>query len=382
MAAVQIPVIPIVGEMVRAHPGTISLGQGVVHYPPPVPAVAAVADFFHTPANHLYGPTDGIPELREALRVKLERENGIAVGPDQRVVVTAGGNMAFMNAVLAILDAGDEVILPLPYYFNHPMAIAMAGARAVGVSTGLGFRLDPESIRRAITPATRAVVTVSPNNPTGAVYSEAALREVNEICRRAGIYHISDEAYEYFTYGTARHFSPGAGRGRAEHTLSLFSFSKSYGFAGWRIGYMVVPEHLAPSIAKVQDTIVICPPTISQHAAVGALGGGAAYRDAKIRGIAETRQIVLRELEAIHSRCEVCPADGALYFLLRVDTEQPAMTVVERLIREHGVAVIPGTAFGLHDGCYLRVSFGSLERDSIADGIGRLVRGLRAILAS
>jgi aspartate/methionine/tyrosine aminotransferase len=128
MAAVQIPVIPIVGEMVRAHPGTISLGQGVVHYPPPVPAVAAVADFFHTPANHLYGPTDGIPELREALRVKLERENGIAVGPDQRVVVTAGGNMAFMNAVLAILDAGDEVILPLPYYFNHPMAIAMAGS--------------------------------------------------------------------------------------------------------------------------------------------------------------------------------------------------------------------------------------------------------------
>jgi aspartate/methionine/tyrosine aminotransferase len=382
MAAVQVPVIPIVGEMVRAHPGTISLGQGVVHYPPPEPAVAAVTNFFHTPANHLYGPTDGIPELREALRVKLERENGIAIGPDQRVVVTAGGNMAFMNAVLATLDVEDEVILPLPYYFNHEMAITMAGGRAVAVPTSPGFQLDPESIRRAITPATRAVVTVSPNNPTGAVYSEAALREVNEICRRAGIYHVSDEAYEYFTYGAARHFSPGAVRGSAEHTLSLFSFSKSYGFAGWRIGYMVVPEHLAPAIAKIQDTIVICPPTISQHAAVGALRGGAAYRDAKIWGIAETRQIVAQELEAIHSRCEVCPADGALYFLLRIDTELPAMAVVEQLIRKYGVAVIPGSAFGLHDGCYLRVSFGSLERDTVADGVGRLVRGLRAILAN
>jgi aspartate/methionine/tyrosine aminotransferase len=381
MAGVQSPIIPVVAAMVRAHPGTISLGQGVVHYPPPDQAAAAVAEFFRVPANHLYGPVEGIPELREALRVKLEEENGIVVGADQRVVVTAGGNMAFMNAVLAILDAGDEVILPLPYYFNHEMAVVMAGARPVTVPAGPGFRLDPERIRRAITPATRAVVTVSPNNPTGVVYGEADLQEVNQICRRAGIYHISDEAYEYFTYGSARHFSPGAVRGSAEHTLSLFSFSHSYGFAGWRIGYMVVPEHLTAAIAKIQDTIVICPPIISQHAAVGALRGGAAYRDERIRGIAETRRIVLRELDAIHERCEVCPADGALYFLLRVRTELPAMAVVERLIREHGVAVIPGTTFGLDDGCYLRVSFGSLERATVADGVGRLVRGLRAILA-
>jgi aspartate/methionine/tyrosine aminotransferase len=381
MAAVQSPIIPIVGELIRMHPGTISLAQGVVHYPPPPHALDALASCVQSPATHLYGPVRGIPELRNVLRIKLEQENDLAIGSDRRIFVTAGGNMAFMNSVLAILGEGDEVILPVPYYFNHEMAVTMVGARAVTVPTGPGFRLDPESIRRAITPATRAVVTVSPNNPSGAVYSEASLRQVNEICRRAGIYHISDEAYEYFTFHDARHFSPGAIRGSAEHSISLFSFSKSYGFAGWRIGYMVVPEHLEDSIAKIQDTLVICPPIVSQHAAIGALEGGKAYRREKIARIAETREIVRAELEAIHDRVTVCPADGALYFLLRVGTELPSITMVERLVKEHGVAVVPGTTFGLVEECYLRVSFGALERTTVASGVGRLARGLRAILA-
>jgi aspartate/methionine/tyrosine aminotransferase len=380
MAAVQSPIIPIVGELVRRHPGTISLGQGVVHYGPPPQAIEAYSRFLQAPGSHKYGPVDGIPELREALRIKLEQENGIEIGAASRVFVTAGGNMAFMNAVLAILDAGDEVVLLVPYYFNHDMAVTLAGGRAVTVPVGSGFQLDPERIRRALTPATRAVVTVSPNNPTGAVYREAALRAVNELCREAGIYHISDEAYEHFTYRGVRHFSPGSIAGSAAHTISLFSFSKTYGFASWRIGYMVVPEQLADAIAKIQDTNLICPPVVSQHAAIGALQAGEPFRRQKIGGIAEARELVLAELEALGERVTVCPADGALYFLLRVDTRLPAMTLVERLIREHGVAVIPGTTFGLHEGCYLRVSFGALEREHVAAGIGRLVTGLRAIL--
>lgn len=379
MAAVQDPVIPIVGELVRSHPGTISLGQGVVHYGPPEQSIAAISRFLADPQNHKYGPVDGIPELREALRAKLSAENGIAVDDGSRVIVTAGGNMAFMNAVLAILDEGDEAILPVPYYFNHEMAVAIAGARAVAVPAGPGFQLDPDRIRDAITPHTRAVVTVSPNNPTGAVYPESALREVNEICRDAGIYHINDEAYEYFTYGDARHFSPRSIDGSARHTIALYSFSKTYGFASWRIGYMVVPGHLADPIAKIQDTNLICPPVVSQYAALAALSAGEPFRREKIGGIERTRELVLDALSDLGDRCTVCPADGALYFLLHVHGDLPPMTIVDRLVREHGVAAIPGTTFGL-EGCYLRVSFGALDRDTVAEGIGRFVRGMKGVL--
>ena len=127
-----------------------------------------------------------------------------------RVVVTAGGNLAFMNAVLAIADPGDEFIFPVPFYFNHEMAVDIANCRAVPVKTTREYQLDLDAIANAITPRTRAVVTVSPNNPTGAVYPEAALRAVNALCRDRGIFHIHDEAYEYFTYEGTPHFSPGS----------------------------------------------------------------------------------------------------------------------------------------------------------------------------
>ena len=381
MEAVQSPIIPVVGDWIRSCPGTISLGQGVVYYGPPEEAFEALARFSRNPQNK-YGPVDGVPELRDAIARKLAAENGIEVGDTQRIVVTAGGNMAFMNAVLAIVDVGDEVILPSPFYFNHAMAITMAGANVVTAPTGHDFQLDPESIRRAITPRTRAVVTVSPNNPTGAVYREEALAEVNDLCRRAGIYHVSDEAYEYFTYGDARHFSPGSLPRTDRHTISLYSLSKAYGFASWRVGYMVIPDHLAEAVAKIQDTIVICPALVSQYAAVGALRAGVDYCREMKRSIADTRRIVLHELSAIDDLATVYRADGALYFVLRVHTDLPDVTLAERLVREHGVAVIPGSTFGMNDGCYLRVSYGALDGDTVAEGIGRLVRGVRAIVAA
>jgi aspartate/methionine/tyrosine aminotransferase len=204
MQAVQSPIIPVVGELIKSHPGTISLGQGVVHYGPPKEAIEQLNRFLAEPENHKYKLVQGIPPLLEILRAKLESENGIQLGESNALIVTAGGNMAFMNAVLAITDPGDEVILQTPYYFNHEMAIVMAGCQPVLVPTDENYQLRPDAIREGITPRTRAVVTISPNNPTGAVYSEQALREVNAICRDRGICHVHDEAYEYFTYDGAR----------------------------------------------------------------------------------------------------------------------------------------------------------------------------------
>jgi aspartate/methionine/tyrosine aminotransferase len=379
MDAVQAPIIPIVGEWIRQTPGTISLGQGMVAYGPPPEALDAIPRFLSSPDAHGYGPVEGTPELVGALEAKLTRENGFDLSKS-RVVVTAGGNMAFVNAVLAVADQGDEVILQTPFYFNHEMAIVMAGCRAVAVPTDHRYQLQVDRIRDAITPRTRAVVTISPNNPTGAVYSAEDLQAVNELCAAHGLWHIHDEVYEYFTYGAARHVSPGAAPGASAHTISLFSLSKAYGFASWRIGYMVIPDTLWMAANKIQDTLLICPPHVSQAAAVGALAAGRPYCDRHVRTLAAVRQRVLARLAEIGDLCEAPSADGAFYCLLRVRAAMPAMTLAERLTREHRVATTPGTAFGLEKGCYLRVSYGALAPETVEEGMGRLVTGLRALV--
>jgi aspartate/methionine/tyrosine aminotransferase len=380
MQAVQSPIIPVIAELIRTNPGTISLGQGVVHWGPPPQAAERIAGFLADSENHKYKAVEGIPELRQALERKLASENGIDVAKGSRVVVTAGGNMAFFNALLAIADPGDEIILLTPYYFNHEMAVAMLNCRAVLVPLDDNYQIDVDAVRRSITPRTRAIVTISPNNPSGAVYSRAALTEINELCRERGVYHISDEAYEYFVYDGAEHFSPGSLRGAAGHTISLYSLSKAYGFASWRVGYMVIPEPLTVAVRKAQDTILICPPVISQVAAVGAMATGLAFCRPQLQRMARVRQRVLEELEAVRDFCKIPAARGAFYFLLHVDTPLDSMTVAERLIREFGVAVIPGTTFGMDRACYLRVAYGALAADTISEGIGRLVRGLKSIV--
>ena len=380
MQAVQSPLIPIVGELIRSNPGTISLGQGVVYYDPPPEAIARLPEFLANPENHKYKAIEGIPPLLSAIEAKLKTDNNVEIQGQYRIVVTAGSNMAFMNAILAITCPGDEIIIQTPYYFNHEMAIIMASCRPVLVATDENYQLRPDAIADTITEKTRAVVTISPNNPTGAVYSEETLREVNQMCRDKGIYHISDEAYEYFTYNGIKHVSPGAFPGSSEHTLSLYSLSKAYGFASWRIGYMVIPQHLFSALMKIQDTILICAPVISQYAALGALQVGASYCKEKIGAIASVRQLALDALKGLDGLSTIAPANGAFYFFLKVDTQLGAFELVEQLIREHRVAVMPGTTFGMKDGCYLRVAYGALQKDTVAEGVERLVRGIKTIL--
>jgi aspartate/methionine/tyrosine aminotransferase len=380
MDAVQAPIVAVVGDLIRQVPGTISLGQGVVHFAPPPAALNLAREAMADPDTHAYQDGAGTPALLGAIEHKLQRDNGIDLARGSRVVVTAGGNMAFQHAVLAITNPGDEVILPVPFYFNHEMAIQIAGCTPVRVPTDERYQLDIDAITAAVTPRTRAIVTVSPNNPTGAVYPEEPLRAISRLCRERGLYHISDEVYEYFTYGSTRHVSPGAFEGAHPYTISMFSLSKAYGFAGWRIGYMAYPEALEPAIAKVQDTILVCPPVISQVAAVAAMDVGPAYCRRHLGALSEIRDIVGAELRALEPLCTVPPADGAFYCFIRVNAAADPMTIAERLIREHRVAVIPGTAFGATEGCYFRVAYGALQKETVAEGIGRLVGGLRTLL--
>jgi aspartate/methionine/tyrosine aminotransferase len=378
--AIQSPVIPDVAALIRANPGTISLGQGVVHYGPPPQSFAAIAGFGSQAAEHHYRAAGGLPELQEMLRQKLEKENGIHLGEDQVLMVTAGSNMGFCHALMAIADPGDEIVMMSPFYFNHEMAVVMANCRPVLVPTDERYQLRLDAIAAAIGPRTRAVVTISPNNPSGAVYDPEDLKAVNELCRQRAVYHFADEAYEYFTYGGARHFSPGSLPDSAGHTISLFSFSKAYGMANWRVGYLVAPRHLLRALEKIQDTVLICPPVISQLAAVGALVAGPQYCRAFTTTLANVRRACLERLGELGGRCQVPPAEGAFYLLARLRTQMPAMQLVDRLVREHRVAVIPGTAFGLQEPCYLRIAYGALQPDTVAQGMDRLVSGLGQLL--
>jgi aspartate/methionine/tyrosine aminotransferase len=385
LEVVQSPIIPVLADLLRAHPSALSLGQGIVGYAPPPTVAERLAAVGADPALHRYQPVAGLPALLAALAEWMARRYGVPVGPahGNRLLVTAGGNNAFYAALLAATEPGDEVILPTPYYFNHEMAVTMAGCRPVPVPTDAAYQLDPDALATAVTSRTRVIVTVSPNNPTGAVYPASTLRAVNTLCAARGLYHFSDEAYAEFVHEGPPHHAPASDPGTAGHTVSLHSFSKAFGFAGWRIGWLVCPAALEPALRKIQDTLLICPPVISQHAALGALAAGPEWIASQLGPLRGNRACLRQGLAALVAEgiCTLPPAAGAFYFLPDLRTALAPLTVAERLIREHGVAVVPGSAFGCADGCRLRLAYGALPPDRAAEAVARLAGGLRALAA-
>lgn len=376
--SVQTPVIPTVGQWITEHPGTISLGQGIVHYPPPPGVSAAVAAAAEQLPVSRYCAVQGIPELHERIRHKLETENGM--DPSRAsVLCTAGSNMGFINALIAIADPGDEIILLSPYYFNHEMAVDIAACKSVVVPTDAQGQVDLQQLADAVTRRTRAIVTVSPNNPAGVVYPRESLIAINELCRKHGIFHISDEAYEYFVY-EGEHFSPASLPGAAAHTISLFSLSKSYGMAGWRVAYMVVPAGLELAVKKAQDTNLVCPPVISQIAGVAALRAGRPWVAQQSAEFMEVRDLVVERMRSLGDRVVVPEPQGAFYCMVYTNSSQLDMELVRQLIRDFGVATLPGGTFGIEQRCAIRVAYGALSKDSVATGMDRLVNGLNQLL--
>ena len=382
MALVDDAIIPMVAALSRAHPDTISLGQGVVYYPPPPEVMQYIEAMQHNDAYHRYGPIAGFDWLHQALKAKLAERNGIRLTSSQCLFVTAGANMAFNALVLALCDSGDEIILLAPYYFNHKMTIEMCSCRAVIVPTDDAYQPIVERIADAITNKTRAIVSISPNNPSGRIYAPETLVAINDLCAARGIYHISDEAYEDFVASTQQHYSPGSRSGAEQHTLSLFSFSKSYGLASWRVGYMVVPSVLAPAINKVQDNILICPPTVSQLAALACLEVGRDYIEQHIQTISENRNKVLKALAPLAQEAliEKPQSDGALYVFVNLKNKVCDETLLKDLIVKYQVAVIPGFTFGDAYQHYIRISYGALLGEQLDTALHSLLGGLRDLL--
>jgi aspartate/methionine/tyrosine aminotransferase len=383
LASVETPIIPTIAALVRNNPGTISLGQGVVNYGPPAEAIAALPDMMGDGSLHKYLGVSGHPGLVEAIQAKLAEENQVHLGSDAMLMVTAGSNMAFLNSVLAVADPGDEFILPMPFYFNQEMAIRMCGCVPVPVPAKADWSLDVDAMAAAITPRTRAIITVSPNNPTGAVYSEASLRAINALCAQHGLYHFSDEAYEYFTYEGVKHFSPASIPGAMKHTLSFYSMSKNYGMASWRVGYVVFPANLFDAMNKVQDTNLICAPMPSQLLAIQALKQGRNWVAPKIQALSEVRQTVYRTLEGLGDLVQFPKTQGAFYVLMKLPGLAQGIEPIEfnrAMTEKFKVASIPGFAFGLtqsHEANYQRLSYGALEAASVAEGVQRYVAAVK-----
>ena len=381
MTIVEDAVIPIVNTLIREHPDTISLGQGVVYYPPPPSVSDAIKRVMSRQEYHLYGPVAGLDELQTALKNKLQSKNNIVLSDKQCLFITAGANMAFNAVVLALCDPGDEIIVLAPYYFNHTMTIEMCSCKAVVVNTDENYQPVIACIERAITTKTRAVVSISPNNPSGCIYSAQTLGAINALCAEHHIYHISDEAYEDFTGQTNTHFSPGSLPDSAMHTISIFSFSKSYGLASWRVGYMIVPRELDAAIHKVQDNILICPPTVSQFAALECLESGADYVKDRMQQIAANRELCRLMLGTLADKGLIEPPhiEGALYAFIALTDKVCDIATIEKLITDFGVAAIPGYAFGTQYNNCIRVSYGALSTERLEVGLTRLAKGLNSL---
>jgi aspartate aminotransferase/aminotransferase len=302
-----------------------------------------------------YTPTQGIEPLRVAVARKLARDNGVSVPVDD-VLITSGSSGGIFLAYAAILDPGDEIIIPDPYFVMYTQLAAFFGGRAVLVDTYPDFHLDPDRVARAVTERTKAILLNSPNNPTGAVWSEDALRAVGEIAARHGLLLISDEVYESFVYDDARHFSVGS---IYPDTLTLNAFSKSHALTGWRIGYAAGPRRLLEKMKELQQYSFVCAPSFAQVAVLAALEEGPA---APVAEYQRRRDLVY---EGLSERFEVAKPRGAFYIMPKV-AEEDAAAFVEEAIRNR-VLIIPGGTFSARR-THVRISYATSEA-SLREGV-------------
>jgi aminotransferase len=349
----------------------ISLGQALPFYPPPASVLRAAQAALERADVHGYTTDPGRPSLRRALAEHLRDEVRIDCGPDD-LLITAGANHAFTTALTTLVSAGDEVVLPAPYFTNHQMAIQAAGARAIEapVADRESYNVTWDDIAPALTGRTRAVVLCNPSNPTGApVNAAAGARIVSELARR-DILVISDETYMHFVYGD-QHWSAAAVPGWRRNVVVVGTFSKSFAMMGWRIGYMLADAPVCVQATKVQDAMIICAPTISQMAAEAAIREDWDYPRRFHADLLERR----RRLSDALTRSEGVswvPTHGGFFAFARVDGCTDSNTLALQLLEEAHVVTIPGSSFGQSgEGC-LRLSYGSVDADALARAVDRL----------
>ncbi len=317
-----------------------------------------------------YTPSGGIPELREALSAKFLTDNNLKYAANQ-VCVTSGAKMACFNAILAVIEEGDEVIIPTPYWVSYPEMVKLAGGIPVLVDTkeSTGWKMTPEQFEEAMTPATKMVIINSPGNPTGAVYTREELFALGEIALTEDIIILSDEIYEKLVYGDAKHVSIASLSDELYNlTITVNGFSKAYSMTGWRLGYTAAPKPFADAIDKIQNHTISNANTFSQYGALAALEGDQSFIE-DLRGEYDVkRQFMFARLKAIPN-IRVVEPEGAFYFFVYTgNTGLKSINLCDKLLSRYKVAAVPGIAFGYDDG--IRLSY-CTTLDILNEGLTR-----------
>jgi aspartate/methionine/tyrosine aminotransferase len=376
LAATDVPPIPAAQAWAAGYDGRlgplINLAQAVPGTPPPDGLLARLAAEAGSARGATYGPIVGDPVLRAALAADVNAVYGGTVTAAE-IAITAGCNQAFFVTMLALARPGDEVILPTPWYFNHKMTLDMLGIRAVPLPCHAqnGFVPDVEDARALVTDRTRAILLVTPNNPTGATYPPAVIAAFRDLCETAGAALVLDETYrDFLPEGHGRPhalFEDDGWRGRL---IQLYSFSKSYAVPGHRLGAVIASEPLLAEIAKVLDCVQICPPRAAQAAVAWAVEATAAWR-AETRAAINRRIAVFRRVVADAPGWEIS-AIGAYFAFVRHPFQATGEAVGERLAREAGVVTLPGAFFGPGQDRHIRFAFANVSDAALEDVPARL----------
>lgn len=354
----------------------LNVSQAAPVEPPPAPLRAAMAEALLAPDTHLYGPVLGLPDLRAEVAARWSAGEAGAVAPEQ-VAITSGCNQAFAAAITALCSEGDEVILPTPWYFNHKMWLDMAGVTAVPLPCGPDMRPDPEAARALITPRTRAIALVSPNNPCGVEYAPDLLAAFFDLCATAGLRLLLDETYRDFHSVDGpphRLFARPDWQGTL---VQLYSFSKAYRLTGHRVGALVADPALLSEAEKFLDTVTICPTQLGQKAALWGMRNLADWLAGERREILARRAAIETGFAPLADRGWRLRSAGAYFAWMEHPFAERSDALARRMVAEAHVLALPGTMFCPADDprgpSGLRIAFANIDAAGIATLYDRLL---------
>jgi aspartate/methionine/tyrosine aminotransferase len=358
----------------------IGFGAGEPDFPTPDWIVEAAVQACRDPRNHKYTPAGGLPELRKAIAAKTLRDSGVSYEPSQ-VLVTSGGKHAVFTAFAALLDPGDEVLLPAPYWTTYPEAIALAGGTPVVIDCPdtAGFKVAIDQLDAARTDRTKALMFVSPSNPTGAVYSREEVAAIGRWALANGIWVVTDEIYEHLVYGDSVFSSiPAVVPELLDQTVIINGVAKTYAMTGWRVGWMIGPSDILQAATNFQSHATSNISNVSQRAALAAVSGG-------LEDVSRMREAYTRRGALMHRLLTAIPGvsclepQGAFYCFPNVSgllgrsyggaTPRTSLELADVLLDQAKVAIVPGEAFGAPG--YARFSFATSDQ-AIESGIGRI----------
>lgn len=365
-------------ELASRQKDVISLGIGEPDFDTPQHIKEYALEALNKGMTH-YTPNNGLKILRDAISEKLKKENGIDADPDKNIMVTVGGNQAFLLALSTFIRPGDEAIVPSPYFVTHAAAVRLVGGTVVEVRTCIenDFRVVSEDLKKVVTSKTRCIIISTPNNPTGSVLKRKDLEEIADIAVEYNIKIISDEVYEKLIYDGAEHVSIASLNGMSDLTITVNSFSKAYAMTGWRLGYAVADPATVAKMTKFQMYLAACPVSFVQYAAARAL------QDPRSRAATESmRQEYQKRRDYLYKRLSnvdglvVNRPMGAFYMFPKVDFEDNAFA--EKLLSEGRVVVVPGSAFGTYGRGHVRLCYAT-SMSNIEEATSRIERFMRSL---